>query len=108
MKDCPYFAVGERVMICSVSRPEMNGEDEVYEINHNFEKTYDRVTGKTVTLSLSSGSKFAYKLKNAVVVLVNADGESCEGVWSQSALRKIHAPATESFGEMMKSLTVCE
>ena len=107
MKDRPYFAVGERVMICSVSHPEMNGEDEVYEIIHNFEKTYDRVTGKTVTLSLSS-SKFAYKLKNTVMASVNADGKRCEGVWSQSALRKIHTPATESFEEMMKSLMAYE
>ncbi len=107
MKDRPYFAVGERVMICSVSYPELNGEDEVYEIIHNIKQTHDRVTGETVTLT-RKGGKFAYKLKNTVTASVNANGERCEGVWAQSALRKIHEPSTESFEELMKSLMVCE
>lgn len=107
MKDRPYFAVGERVMICSVSHPELNGEDEVYEIIHNIKQTYDRVTGETVTLT-RKGGKFAYKLKNTVTASVNANGERCEGVWAQSALRKIHTPATESFADMMKSIMMHE
>jgi hypothetical protein len=107
VKERPYFAVGERVMIFSESHPELNGEDEVYEIIHNINQTHDRVTGETVTLTRKDG-KFAYKLKNTVTASVNANGERCEGVWSQSALRKIHTPATESFEEMMKSLMTCE
>ena len=107
MEDRPYFAVGERVMICSVSHPEMNGEDEIYEVVHEFAETVDRVTGKTVS-HIFDKSKFAYKLKHTRLSHVNDDGGEYEGVWVQSALRKIHEPSTESFEELMKSLTVCE
>ncbi len=107
MKDRPYFAVGERVMICSVSHPELNGEDEIYEVLYEFAETVDRVTGKTVSHTFNK-SKFAYKLKHTWLSHVKEDGSEYEGVWAQSALRKIHEPSTESFEELMKSLTVRE
>ena len=107
MKDHPYFKVGERVMIFSESYPELNGEDEIYEVVHEFAETVDRVTGKTVSCAFTK-SKFAYKLKHTRLSHVNDDGSEYEGVWAQSALRKIHEPSTESFEELMKSLTVCE
>lgn len=107
MKDRPYFAVGERVMIFSESHPELNGEDEIYEVVHEFAETVDRVTGKTVSCVFTN-SKFAYKLKHTRMSHVNDDGGEYEGVWAQSALRKIHEPSTESFEEMMKSLMTCE
>ena len=107
MKERPYFNVGERVMICSESHPELNGEDVIYEVVRDFAETVGGVTGKTVSCVFTK-SKFAYKLKHTRLSHVNDDGSEHEGVWAQSALRKIHEPSTESFDELMKSLTVCE
>lgn len=107
MKERPYFNVGEGVMIFSESHPELNGEDEIYEVLYEFAETVDRVTGKTVSHAFNK-SKFAYKLKHTQLSHVNDDGSEHEGVWAQSALRKIHEPSTESFEELMKSLTGCE
>lgn len=104
MKERPYFNVGEGVMIFSESNPELNGEDEIYEVLYEFAETVDRVTGK---LSANK-SKFAYKLKHTQLSHVNDDGSEHEGVWAQSALRKIHEPSTESFEELMKSIMTHE
>lgn len=85
----PKFSVGEEVILCSVMRPELNGEyiiEGICEDGHVY---------KGVPFFTSDGIPYAYDLGIVIV------GDMHPNLWSESSLRKKHKPASKGFRALM-------
>lgn len=97
----PKYAVGEVVILQSVSSPEFNGEYTVIDVLQPDSLYRCRLTGDPCE---SSSHGLGYRLDGVVPTAVALDGGLIEGVWAESALRKRHQPGME-FGSLIESLT---
>ena len=107
MKRVPLFSVGEVVILQSVARPEINGEDTVIEVYKRGDLFEDRFTNLHHTLS-DPNCMFSYRLKDNAGVSTNDCGIICEAPWNESALRKKHQPGEMSFMQLMSTLKIEE
>jgi hypothetical protein len=107
MNRLPLFSVGEVVILQSVTRPEINGEDTVIGVYKRGDLFEDRFTKLHGTLS-DPDSLFSYRLKDNAGVTTNDHGVICEAPWRESALRKKHQPGEMSFSELVSSLKIGE
>lgn len=101
----PLFEIGEKVILVSKDRPDLNGEDVVVEIVYKNTKSHCRLSGLDALYSYII-DEFGYKLERAVVETTTMEGNSCESIWRQSALRKKHQPSEMNFNELMSSLNI--
>lgn len=92
------FSVGEGAILCSVRRPEYNGEYTIAKVLQTGSIHTCRLTGRGVIVS---GIDFVYLLSTPLLSGL-ANGTEC--FICQSSLRKKYPPSTESFQEMMTKM----
>lgn len=85
----PLFEVGEEVILCSINKPEKNGDAVVLSCGHKA------ITRNVHTREILR-DVFCYKLT------IQGDQGGCN--WLESTLRKRHKPSDNSFEEMMSNL----
>lgn len=90
------YQIGEPVILCSKSYPQYNGDGYVV-VRYYEQYTTElcRVTGRLVSHKAGSYLLDPPRLSQRAGVEIS---------WLQSALRKKHKPADESFHEMMSNL----
>lgn len=95
----PYFSVGEEVILCSKSNPQLNGNYIVETAIKTGTYSECRITGRSIRCT-NGLSDYGYRLEG---LLVKCEF-GFEAIWDQSALRKKHKGSDKSFDEIVKSL----
>ena len=92
-----YFSVGEEVVLCSKSYPEYNGEYIVYKVLVAGDRFICRISG----LSFRNRDGVGYLLD---IPLRDLEYDlPVETLWDQTALKKKHKSAGQSFSEIINS-----
>lgn len=86
----PKFSVGEEVILCSVMRPELNGEYVVLGVAE------DGDVYKGIGFFNTDGRPYGYDLGHHII-----SDHIHPNIWSESALRKKHKPASKGFRALM-------
>ena len=92
-----YFQVGEEVILCSSSLPELNCETVVKRVVGSNETVCIRDDGVTVKTFETDGPMY-------ILECDDADRINRGALWKESALRKKHQPG-EDFKSLMSELT---
>lgn len=101
----PLFEVGEEVILCSKSHPELNGDAVVMEVINNYEEDVAYLSSLGFSWMDPSPGYPAYLLDVESPIMSDSGSvlSSHGGLWRQSALRKKYKPADKSFKELMSS-----